>query len=53
MGGNGENLWFELMTPMLRVERSIPSQLYTKNLYENRTCNQWDKWRAYGHELLL
>ena len=25
----------------------------TKNLYENRMCNQWDNWRAYGPELLL
>ena len=24
-----------------------------KNLYENRMCNQWDNWRAYGPELLL
>ena len=27
--------------------------LLTKNLYENRMCNQWDNWRAYGPELLL
>ena len=27
--------------------------VYTKNLYENRMCNQWDNWRAYGPELLL
>ena len=26
---------------------------FTKNLYENRMCNQWDNWRAYGPELLL
>ena len=25
----------------------------SKNLYENRICNQWDNWRAYGPELLL
>ena len=24
-----------------------------KNLHENRMCNQWDNWRAYGPELLL
>ena len=24
-----------------------------KILYENRMCNQWDNWRAYGPELLL
>ena len=25
----------------------------SKNLYENRMCNQWDNWRASGPELLL
>ena len=25
----------------------------TKNLDENRMCNQWDNWRVYGPELLL
>ena len=37
---------FEHVTSMLGVAR-------TKNLYENRKCNQWDNWRAYGPELLL
>ena len=31
----------------------IFSMVYYKNLYENRMCNQWDNWRAYGPELVL
>ena len=33
---------------------NLPSKSsMVKNLHENRMCNQWDNWRAYGPELLL
>ena len=37
----------------VRSRPTLISMAETKNLYENRMCNQWDNWRAYGPELLL